>query len=172
MLEVRLFAVRKLTPPRPGIQSSALSVACRGNGSLGRSGLRSGHAPRLGAATKESSQRRMGIVIRREPLSALSDYGSVPIAFSTTTVLEVTWIANGLGGVRMVEAPLSQPLTKDFDQDEPVTRWSSYGDISHWGIFGAFVDERRVGGPWWLTIRLAFTCWRVARISRFCGIYE
>ena len=146
MLEVRLFAVRKLTPPRPGIQSSVLSVACRGNGSLGRSELRSGHAPRLGAAAKESSQRRMGIVIRREPLSALSDYGSVSIAFSTTTVLEVAWIANGLGGVRMVEAPLCQPLTKDFDQDEPVTRWSSYGDISHWGIFGAFVDERRVGG--------------------------
>ena len=88
----------------------------------------------------------MGIVIRREPLSALSDYGSVPIAFSTTTVLEVTWISNGLGGVRMVEAPLSQPLTKDLDEDEPVTRWASYGDISHWGIFGAFVDERRVGG--------------------------
>ncbi len=115
----------------------------------------------------------MEIVIRREPLSALSEYGSVPIAFPTTTVLEVTWISNGLGGVRMVEAPLCQPLTKDFDGDEPVTRWTSYGDISHWGIFGAFVDERRVGGgPWWLTIRLAFTCWRGVRTWRFCGIYE
>ena len=54
----------------------------------------------------------MRVVVRKEPLSALSDYASVPIAFSTTTVLEVEWIANGLGGVRMVEAPLDQPLTK------------------------------------------------------------
>ena len=79
----------------------------------------------------------MRVVVRKEPLSALSDYGSVPIAFSTTTVLEVEWIANGLGGVRMVEAPLGQPLTKDFDGDEPVMSWHRFGDISHWGIFAA-----------------------------------
>ena len=76
----------------------------------------------------------------------MSDYGSVPIAFSTTTVLEVEWIANGHGGVRMVEAPLGQPLTKDFDGDEPVMSWHRFGDISHWGIFAAFIDEKRVGG--------------------------
>jgi len=88
----------------------------------------------------------MKVAIRQEPLSALSDYASVPIAFSTTTVLEVKWIANGLGGVRMVEASLDQPLTKDFDQDEPVAHWRRLGDISHWGIFAAFIGEQRVGG--------------------------
>ena len=88
----------------------------------------------------------MRVVVRQEPLSALSDYASVPIAFTTTTVLKVEWIANGLGGVRMVEAPLDQPLTKDFDEDEPVTHWRRFGNISHWGIFAAFSDEHRVGG--------------------------
>ena len=88
----------------------------------------------------------MRVVVRREPLSALSDYASVPIAFTTTTVLKVEWIANGLGGVRMVEAPLGQPLTKDFDGDEPVMSWHRFGNISHWGIFAAFSDEHRVGG--------------------------
>ncbi len=88
----------------------------------------------------------MRVVVRQEPLSALSDYASVPIAFTTTTVLKVKWIANGLGGVRMVEAPLDQPLTKDFDEDEPVTHWRRFGNISHWGIFAAFSDEHRVGG--------------------------
>ena len=88
----------------------------------------------------------MRVVVRQEPLSALSDYASVPIAFTTTTVLKVEWIANGLGGVRMVEAPLDQPLTKDFDEDEPVTHWRRSGNISHWGIFAAFSDEHRVGG--------------------------
>ena len=88
----------------------------------------------------------MRVIVRKEPLSALSDYGSVQIAFSTTTVLEVAWIANGLGGVRMVEEPLGQPLTKDFDGDEPVSHWHRVGDISHWGIFAAFSDEHRVGG--------------------------
>ena len=88
----------------------------------------------------------MGAVIRKEPVSALADYGSVSIAFSTSTVLEVEWVANGLGGVRVVEAPLGQPLTKDFDAYEPVTRWHCLGDISHWGVFAAFIDETRVGG--------------------------
>ena len=88
----------------------------------------------------------MRAVIRKEPLSALSDYGSVSIAFSASTVLEVEWVANGLGGVRMVEAPLSQPFTKDFDAYEPVTRWHRLGDISHWGVFAAFIDDTRVGG--------------------------
>ena len=39
-----------------------------------------------------------------------------------------------------------QPLTKDFDGDEPVMSWHRFGDISHWGIFAAFSDEHRVGG--------------------------
>ena len=88
----------------------------------------------------------MRVDVRKEPLAALSDYASIPIAFSTSTVLEVEWIANGLDGVRMVEAPLDQPLTKDFDDDEPVAGWHSLGDISHWGSFAAFVDGQRVGG--------------------------
>ena len=88
----------------------------------------------------------MRVVVRKEPVSALSDYGSVSIAFSTTTVLEVEWVANGLGGVRMAEAPLRQPFTKDFDAHEPVTRWHRLGDISHWGVFAAFIDDTRVGG--------------------------
>ena len=88
----------------------------------------------------------MRVEVRKEPLSALTDYASVPIAFTTTAVLLVEWIGNGLGGVRMVEVPLGQPLTKDFDQDEPVAHWRRLGDISHWGIFAAFIDEQRVGG--------------------------
>lgn len=88
----------------------------------------------------------MRIEVRQEPLSALSDYASIPIAFAATTVLEVEWRANGLGGIRIVEVPLDQPLTKDFDQDEPVAHWHRLGDISHWGVFAAFIDDLRVGG--------------------------
>ena len=95
---------------------------------------------------RRAAKRALRVVVRREPLSALSDYASVPIAFTTTTVLKVEWIGNGLGGVRLVEAPLGQPLTKDFDEDEPVTSWRRLGDISHWGIFAAFIDDQRVGG--------------------------
>ena len=43
------------------------------------------------------------------------------MAISTTTVFEVEWTANGLGGDRMVEVPRDLPLMKDFDADEPVT---------------------------------------------------
>ena len=86
------------------------------------------------------------MVIRKEPLSALPEYGSVPIAFSATSDLQVSWVENGLGGIRIVEVPLDRPFAKDFDNDEPVTRWLRFGDISHWGIFAAFDDGRRVGG--------------------------
>lgn len=88
----------------------------------------------------------MRVDVRKESLAALSDYAAIPIAFSTSTVLEVEWIANGLGGVRLVEMPLDQPLTKDFDDDERVADWHSLGDISHWGFFAAFVDGQRAGG--------------------------
>ena len=37
-------------------------------------------------------------------------------------------------------------MTKDFDADEPVTRWLRFGDIAHWGIFAAFDSGKRVGG--------------------------
>ena len=53
---------------------------------------------------------------------------------------------NGLGGVCMVELPLDQPLTRDFDPDEAVAHWRRLGDISHWGFFDAFIGEQRVGG--------------------------
>ena len=88
----------------------------------------------------------MRVDVRQESLSALSDYASIPIAFSTSTVLEVDWIANGIGGVRIVERQLDRPFTKDFDDDEPVALWRCFGDISHWGFFAAFVDGQRVGG--------------------------
>ena len=88
----------------------------------------------------------MRVDVRKESFAALSDYASIPIAFPTSTVLEVEWIANGLCGVRLIEAPLDQPLTKDFDDDEPVAGWHSLGDISHWGFFAAFVDGQRSGG--------------------------
>ena len=41
---------------------------------------------------------------------------------------------------------LDRLLTKDFDQDEPVSDWRRFGDVSHWGIFAAFIDGQRVGG--------------------------
>ena len=86
------------------------------------------------------------MLIRNDPLSALPEYSSVPIAFSATSVLQVSWVESGLGGIRIVEVPLDRPFAKDFDHDEPVTRWLRFGDISHWGIFAVFDDGRRVGG--------------------------
>lgn len=97
---------------------------------------------------REPTASATQVVVRKEPLSALPAYGSVPISFSTTSVLQVSWVEHGLGGIRIVEVPLDRPFAKDFDNDEPepVTRWLGYGDISHWGIFAAFNEGARVGG--------------------------
>ena len=86
------------------------------------------------------------VAIQREPPSALAEYSSVPISFTTKSFLQVTWIGGGLQGISVVEEPLDQPFSKDFDEDEPVTRWIQFGDISHWGIFAAVDDGKRIGG--------------------------
>ncbi len=68
-----------------------------------------------------AAERPTKVIVRKEPLSALSDYAAISMAISTTTVFEVEWTASGLGGDRMVEVPRDLPLMKDFDADEPVT---------------------------------------------------
>ncbi|GHU71071.1 hypothetical protein AGMMS49992_04460 [Clostridia bacterium] len=52
---------------------------------------------------------------------------------------------NGLGSIIFVET-LVEPFIKDFcvGEDESVTKWLRW-DLSHWGFFMAFDDEKPVG---------------------------
>ena len=88
----------------------------------------------------------MSIIVRRDQPPSLADYGAVPISFTTTTILRIEWRSNGLEGIRITEVPIDPPLAKDFDDGEPVSHWLQFGEISHWGFFGAYDAGRRVGG--------------------------
>ena len=86
--------------------------------------------------------------IATQPMSSLAEYGSVPIRFTVTSVLDVQPIENGLGGWRLTERQLDVPYEKDYDQPEPPTRWAGHGDLASWTMLAAYTEEgeERVGG--------------------------
>ena len=88
------------------------------------------------------------IRIIEEPISALREYGQVPIAFEVRSVLDIEVLGNGLEGFRMRERRVEQPWVKDYDAiaNEGPTRWGKHWDISNWAVISAFVENSRVGG--------------------------
>ena len=62
------------------------------------------------------------VSVRRDPEPSLDDYGTVPISFTTTSILRIEWRSSGLEGIRITEAPIDPPLAKDFDEGESVSR--------------------------------------------------
>lgn len=90
----------------------------------------------------------MPIKIVQEPLTALSEYGKVSIAFWVSSRLRVESVAGGLGGLQLIEEKVEPPYLKDYDQqpDEGPTRWMKCWNISNWGVFSAFDGAERVGG--------------------------
>jgi GNAT superfamily N-acetyltransferase len=93
-------------------------------------------------------KHRSGIRIAAQPLSALSEYGSVPSKFMVTSVLDVQAIRNGLGGWRLTERRVVVPYEKDYDLLEPPMRWARQWDLTNWTIFAAYAEEgsQRLGG--------------------------
>lgn len=90
----------------------------------------------------------MSIKIIEEPLTALSEYGKVSIAFLVSSRLRVEPVAGGLGGLKLIEEKVEPSYIKDYDQDreEGPTRWMKRWDISNWGVLSAFDGAERVGG--------------------------
>lgn len=91
----------------------------------------------------------MQIDIKRETPDDLEAWGTVPITFTVNSRFRIEWIDNGLGGIKLIEEPVDPPIHKDFDGErgKGPERWRDmFGDISHWGIFAAFVEGQRAGG--------------------------
>ncbi len=86
--------------------------------------------------------------IVEEPLSALKEYGQIPIEFCVSRVLDVHRKDSGLGGISLVERALEKPYTKDCDalKGEGPTRWATRWDIENWGLLSAFATGQRIGG--------------------------
>jgi GNAT superfamily N-acetyltransferase len=90
----------------------------------------------------------MRVEVSEQPLTALADYASVPIAFEVSTVLDVAEQGKNFGEFILTERNLEVPYVKDYDAiaGEQPHLWSSRFDISHWGVFTAQVEGKRVGG--------------------------
>ncbi len=83
--------------------------------------------------------------IRREPLSALEEYATVPIAFEVRSVFDA---AEAGGGFELTERPVVAPYLKDHDAipGEGPDGWAMHFDLANWALFAAWQDGRRAGG--------------------------
>lgn len=91
----------------------------------------------------------MSLRIVEQPVTAetLRDYAEISIAFRVESRLRVELEQGGLGGLRLIEEPVSPPYIKDYDADDYETpaswlRW----DTSSWALLFAQEDDARVGG--------------------------
>lgn len=84
-------------------------------------------------------------VIEEQPPDWVA-YGSVPIRFTTRTVLEARPRASG--GYELRERPVPTAQEKDYDAiaGEGPTRWASRFGVSRWGVLVAWAGGQRVGG--------------------------
>ena len=76
----------------------------------------------------------------------MEQYGEVPMVISVDSRYRVEPVERGLGGWHLVEEKVNPPYEKDYDADGGPTRWLKHGDISSWGVFGAYDGLLRVGG--------------------------
>lgn len=105
----------------------------------------------------------MTVEIREEPPTALADYARVQIAFEVRERLAVVELDAGLGGLQLVDEPISEPYIKDYDAEagQHPTAWAQRFDISRWGILSARVSDERVGG--------AVVAWQTPGLERLEG---
>jgi GNAT superfamily N-acetyltransferase len=89
----------------------------------------------------------MTFKIIEETSDVLSEYEKVPISFSVESCFRVELLQNGLGGIKLIEEPVT-PYLKNYDADENYrpSSWLKRFDIANWGILSAFDGKRRVGG--------------------------
>jgi len=69
-------------------------------------------------------------------IDLLSEYAAIPIAFEVRSIYQVEAVDKGLGGLRLVEQPVSSPYIKDYDADVdgPPTAWPRQFDMRNWGF--------------------------------------
>src|SRR3954452_15508293 len=90
----------------------------------------------------------MGISVRRDDVAELARYAEIPIAFEVTETFDVSPNRENGGGFEMTLRRVAVPYHKNYDiAGEHPTEWPARFDLSGWGLFAAFDDRTRVGGP-------------------------
>lgn len=89
----------------------------------------------------------MGVDVRQEPLTVLSEHGRIPIAFTVRCRLDLAALSREPGG-QLPSLPVRTTYLKDYDvlpENRPA-EWPARFDTRHWGLLAAFQDRQRVGG--------------------------
>ncbi|MEX2271390.1 MAG: GNAT family N-acetyltransferase [Vicinamibacterales bacterium] len=89
----------------------------------------------------------MKIELTDEAITALPEYGRVPIAFTVDRVLDVADRVDDRGEFVFSERRLDVPYEKDYDAigGEGPPEWERHFDLSNWALFTARDRNRRVG---------------------------
>ena len=82
-----------------------------------------------------------------EDARAIAEYASISIAFRVEQVVDVDSLLLSHGS-RVESRAIANPYVKDYDAypDNSPLSWASRFDLTRWGMVGAFVGGKRVGG--------------------------
>jgi GNAT superfamily N-acetyltransferase len=87
----------------------------------------------------------MKITLHEISPDSLSEYNTVPIAFEVKSILAVTLVDGGLGGILLHEIPV-RPYVKNYDADGEIpSDWPNRFDVTKWGFFLARFNGKPVG---------------------------
>jgi len=87
------------------------------------------------------------LAIRAESIADLDRHGEISIEFEVRSILDLTLVEEGLGGVRLTELTVDEPWVKNYDAaDGGPSQWATRFDVHNWGLFGAYENGRRIGG--------------------------
>jgi GNAT superfamily N-acetyltransferase len=75
-------------------------------------------------------------------------YNKISSRFLVKSVYMIEEINHGLGGLRLLEAPVEKPYFKNYDADgkEIIAAWAEDFNINDWGIFLCCHNDEPVGG--------------------------
>lgn len=102
----------------------------------------------------------MSVHIRREDPRSLEAYATIPMTLTVDRRVRV--VKASQGSLDLVEEVVDPPWIKDYDADAgPPTDLGRRWDLSNWGAFAAFRNDRRAGG--------ALVAWRTDGVDMLEG---
>ncbi|MEO1214094.1 MAG: GNAT family N-acetyltransferase [Bacteroidota bacterium] len=79
----------------------------------------------------------MNIEIESITWDQLDEYAKIPISFEVTSILDVSFLSNGINGISIKEREIASSYLKDYDDSETPDDWAKQWDIKNWGFFVA-----------------------------------
>lgn len=86
----------------------------------------------------------MSIIIKEVTKESLSEYSKIPMIKVVDSIYQLHEINKGLGGIKFEEIKVDYH-TIDLGKEENPLSWIKDFDISNWGFFIAYENERAIG---------------------------